>query len=741
MNAPTTRTGGPALAALLLLPVLALAWPWFGSVLHDDVVPQATGAGFLALALLPAAAWMVLRGLQPSVRASMGLFATILVSVAWIGTDSLTDTFEASRTLLQWFTALVCCLAGASLDASGRRVLAHGAVTLTLAFAGYALFNRDRALTGALGNTGSISEVALPGAVIGAVSFACARGPWRWIGLAAFVVFLSYVLAVPVLAGSACAAATAAIVFVTRRGTGRPWLLVAIVLAAAAFVFPFARARRAPVSPPPSASTALVDATGVPDPAVVSDPSGGLGVRLLVWKGCLAMFADHPIAGSGTGQFAARFPQYRSVEEIERTTHGRRVAEETEVEHPHNDWIAPWLDTGILGGIGWALFLVTAGWCAWRKLQVAFAPGDASATIDLALAAAVIAVLGNALVRGPLLQNPASAPVAFAAIGIVLARPVAGGIVWPRRFVVIGAFVLLAVVSPRAWAFVRHGWHLQQLAVPRADKQRVAEIVSKAVEACPDSVVARSSAARISEARGDGLAVVLDQWQHVLDLRPLRIEALMQVGNRLGPVDPAPARAAYGSVLLLDPGHPAALQNLGTLELNAGRVAVGLSWFDRIPAHRAPSRGWLEGLAARLALRGLDDASEAVFARADPAWAARTPEQCQALAIEAEKANRASEIVDAWKARAHRGWARDHARAGRFADAVRSYRQDLRVCTIHVQSPRRVQLELAAALWRDGRDADAQAQAAGLVPTAEDLAAMPDWAGETLRARLAEAKK
>lgn len=203
MNAPTTRTGGPALAALLLLPVLALAWPWFGSVLHDDVVPQATGAGFLALALLPAAAWMVLRGLQPSVRASMGLFATILVSVAWIGTDSLTDTFEASRTLLQWFTALVCCLAGASLDASGRRVLAHGAVTLTLAFAGYALFDRDRALTGALGNTGSISEVALPGAVIGAVSFACARGPWRWIGLAAFVVFLSYVLAVPVLAGSA----------------------------------------------------------------------------------------------------------------------------------------------------------------------------------------------------------------------------------------------------------------------------------------------------------------------------------------------------------------------------------------------------------------------------------------------------------------------------------------------------------------------------------------------------------
>jgi hypothetical protein len=56
-----------------------------------------------------------------------------------------------------------------------------------------------------------------------------------------------------------------------------------------------------------------------------------------------------------------------------------------------------------------------------------------------------------------------------------------------------------------------------------------------------------------------------------------------------------------------------------------------------------------------------------------------------------------------------------------------------------VVEPLRVHLELAAALMESGKPDDARAQVAGLVPTSEDLAAMPDWAGAPLRKLLGEA--
>ena len=226
----------------------------------------------------------------------------------------------------------------------------------------------------------------------------------------------------------------------------------------------------------------------------------------------------------------------------------------------------------------------------------------------------------------------------------------------------------------------------------------------------------------------------------MLDLRPLRIEAWLQIGNELARHDPQAAREAYARVLALDPAHPGALQNMGTLELNSGRPAEGLAWFDRLPAHRSPTAPWLEELAARLALRGIDDSAEALFARVDPDLADRTAEECFALSKAASKAGQALQ-ADAWEARAHLKWGREHADAGRFTDAVRSYRQAWRVCTTHVAEPLRVRLELAAALARAGRLDEARTQMQGLEPTPEDRAALPPWARDSLRALAAEGMK
>jgi O-antigen ligase len=727
-----SRGGGTLQAVLLLLPVLALAWVGPGWILERDLLPQATGIGFVALALLPAALSMVTRRTLPPIRGLWLLLVPILVAVAWLATDELTDTFEASRVLLQWIVALVCVLAGASLGARGRTLLVRGAVVVTLALAGYGLFDAGRAYTGALGNTGSLSEAALAGAVAGAALAATGRGAWRFAGLLSLVVFLLYTARVPVLAGSLSAAVGLGALMLARSGSARAIAGAMTAMSLIALVIPLSRPSGAPGTP--SAST---------NEARVASNAGGVRVRLLIWKSSLSMSASHPLAGVGTGQFAAAFPAWRDPAEIERTTHGRRVAQETEVEHPHNDWLAPWLEGGWLAGLAWTAFLTTVGWGAWKRLkraredETAELARSTAASTEIALAAASIALLVNALVRGPLLQNPVSSVLAFSMFGTLLAGESTPARRTARRFVAIGAVALLVVVVPRAAAFVRHGCALQRLTIPDAEPKDVQRAVADAIAACPDSVPARSWSARIAESRRDGKPLVLEEWGRVLDLRPRRIEAWIQVGNHFGASQPDRARAAYARVLALDAKHPGALQNMGTLELNTGHPAKGLAWFEKLPAHRAPTSAWLEELGARLALRGVDDSAEAVFARADPKLAALTPEQCFGLAKELRKTDRPPFLADAWEARAHLGWAREHAAAGRFNEAVRSYRQAVRLCTTHVEDPRRPRLELAAALVLAGKTDEARTQVEGLVPTPEDLAAMPKWAAEPLRTVLA----
>jgi len=712
-------------AALLLAPVLVCAWPFEGSLLVHDVAPQATGIGFVALALLPSAFLLVVRKAPPSMRALWFLLVPLLVAGFWVSVDDSTDTFEGSRVLMHWVVALHCALAGASLGTEGRAWFVRGLIATSIAYVSFALSDGDGAFTGALGNTGSISEVGLAGAVGGAAIAVFSRGFQRVFGVAALCLFLAYTARVPVLAGSlGCAIGVGALLLVAlRRARGAvPVAGLCLVLAVVALVIPLAGRSRAN------------DVSATSPPPAIPSATGGVGVRLLVWRGSLAMLAEHPLLGVGAGQFAARFPEHRLQEEIERTTYGRRRAEETEVEHPHNDWLAPWLEGGLVSGVPWTIFLVCALLAARKKLLSAD-------PVDIAVAASAVALLANAFVRAPLLANPASSPLAFALFGIVLARAQDPARVFARRAIVVASTLLLAAVSVRAVAFVRHGRALQDVARTDASVDEVRTANAAALDACPDSVLALTTSARLSEGRDEASPIVLAEWTKVTEHRPMRIEALLTIGRLLASREPAIAAAAFERVLRLDPTHPVAIQNLGTLALNAGRVNAGLAYFDALPAHRAPSQEWLERLAALLALRGVDDASDALFLRLDPSTANAGAEQCLAFSKAAELDARDKLVVEAWKERAQLRWARRHAADGRFADAVRSYRQALRISEIHGIDPRRTRLETSAALRLAGRADEAAEIAFGIEATPEDLAAVPEWARAPLHEAAKEARK
>ena len=630
-------------AVALLLPALVLAWPGPGSLLRHDFVPHATGAGAAALAALPAAALIAFR---PGGTRPRALLLLLLGIVGALAARTATDDFEVRRMGVHFATSLVLLAGGAGLGTEGLKVYARGTVCVALLLLVWAIADAANLFAGALGNSGSVAMAALPGALAGAALLVVDRGAWRIAGGLAIGLYLAYVLRVPVVAGG-LAAGVGIGAFALARVKGRGALVAAIaVLAVLAAVA-----------------------------AIAVRPGGGVEVRARVWRSSLALLRDHPGLGVGPGQFAATFPPYRDPKEIELSTHGRAIDVETEVEHPHQDWLRPAIELGLVGGLLWIGFLAFVAAGAWKAMREA--PGPRAA-----LAAAAIGVLAYALVHAPLTHDPAAASIAFVAFGAVLARPgrAAG---WPY-------LVLLLLAALPARAFVRHGLWLASLASPEPqDASRAEHAIESALSCCHDSVEATALLARFHEQRGSDPAVVVQHWEGVLAHRPHRIEALMELAlARLKTGDFDAARASYERALALDPGHPGIAKNLRLLDLQSG----------------------------------------ALEADGDP-----SPESCWARSRK-EREGGDPLLADLLEARAHLLWARGHAAGGRFAEAVRSYRQALRVVRGHfAEGPPRIRLELAAALAADRRDGEARAEIEGLAASPSDRASLPAWTAPQLR--------
>ena len=282
---------------------------------------------------------------------------------------------------------------------------------------------------------------------------------------------------------------------------------------------------------------------------------------------------------------------------------------------------------------------------------------------------------------------------------------------------------------------MRHGRALHALATRAAtDPALVERALDKALDACPDSVLALSLRARALESEHREPSAVREQWARVLFARPQRIEALMQLGLSWARADdPSEARPYYLAALALDPGHPGLLQNLATLEFDDGNIAAALDYLDQL-SRSPPAPQELADFAARLYLRGREAESDALMQRGEPALVSPAPDAAYAAAKEYRRAGRAT-LADALESRAHRTWAREHMRAGRFADAVRSYRQDLRIARDYADGgPLRLRLALAAALLAAGRESEARQEVDDLQPSARDWSALPDFARERLRA-------
>jgi tetratricopeptide (TPR) repeat protein len=90
-----------------------------------------------------------------------------------------------------------------------------------------------------------------------------------------------------------------------------------------------------------------------------SDSSAYL--RLIVWKESLNMFHDHPIFGTGAGNWKIEFPRYGLSNFTREEQNGKLQWTE-----PHNEFISAFCETGIAGGLAFVLVFLLAFYLAIR---------------------------------------------------------------------------------------------------------------------------------------------------------------------------------------------------------------------------------------------------------------------------------------------------------------------------------------------------------------------------------------
>ena len=715
--------GDTLLLVLLLLPLAALCWPGPGSLAADPATTELTATGIAALLTVPLGVWLAWRRPLP-VRGYLLLFVALLVPANF---GSPTDALETDRAVMTFLIAVLVATGAGTLERSGRRHLVRALVVASALLLVPALLEGPPGWGGALGNSGELSNAALPGSLAGLVLWARGRGAWQWAGMVTSSLFLVHALFAPSLSGLVVTAAVGGALAVLTRAAPAAFRVRCLAPALVALGgIGWIQLGRPGVPAGPAVEVAE---------ATVPAELGGVEVRLRVWLATLDLVLDHPLTGVGPGQFAVRFPEYRDPLEQRLSNWDYQVEATTEVEHPHNDWLLPWAEGGVLAGLAWWGFLGGALLAALRRIRSGSSEGG-SPTGREALAAATLGALSAAAFNGPLLYGPVASVAGFLALGGLRGHTRRRQDHPADRLASVltpGLVLLLLFHAPRASQLWRHGEALAELGRTRSSTaQRLA--VERALEACPDSPVALALDARLRQQLDGDLEAALEGWSAVLSLRPQRFEAHHQQGVLLARSGrEEEARAAFDRATSLDPREPRLRRNRARLDALTGHLEPALAAIGALEEEGRVDPVWLRDLGAEAALRGQVEAALTLFARADERFADMTGDSAWALEQEFRRQG-SPHAADGLRSLAHILWAREHAAAGAHANARRSYFQALRVQRGGERPGGSVptRLEYAAALALEGRTAEASQELEGLPLEEINWLSLPEWCREPL---------
>ena len=671
------------LAHLLLIPCGALAIP---ALLAADPIPHATGTGWALVFALPAALTLPIflrAGLPKTALYFLPLVAITLVAVFG---EPAADTFELGRALLALVLTLACFLGGSALSARAALVFQRGTILISLAFTLQAFLSAEAA--GPLGNSGVLSQAALPGAVLGALATRGDSRLFRLIGAAAATAFAIHAGTTPVAAGALAfgVALGLAAVLVPRETKRASWIAASFVLIAPlAFV-------AAPLYSSNELQTSSADAVA----RAATSNAGGAEVRLRIWNQLPELVGDHILTGIGPGQFRSAFPPYRDPAEIELSTHGHRSESGGEVEHAHSDWLQAFAEFGLIGGLSLVALLIAIAIAALRVCRTNAEESGAY----YALGPVALALLVNSTLHTPLTFEPAPALIAWVLFGALISRGKRTG-EGIRAGLWVGLLLTASflALAPNAFRLVRHGEHLaaRQLSAERyaralADDPidpralgsefwlREGRALRDALEEAPDSPTALSLLAAhfgTSESSSSTRTQAEGAWMRVLAHRPHQVSALIGLG--LLADDSQTRRAYWQHALEIDPGHPIALGNMARLESLEGSPERASELLGRLDAAGHLDDELLKDLGARALLAGRTSFGSSLLSRRIKEFDLTRPDDALALAQAAEQADGPTLFSDALKATAHRLWGVENLESGEHRFALSKFRQALKI--------------------------------------------------------------
>lgn len=719
---------------LTALPALVLALPGQASLLRNVPTTTSAGTGILALSCLPALALLAARRRPIHLRGLVPWLGLLLIAA--YGARTAGDPFAARRALLGLTGGIGLVLAGASLGAGGRRTLLQGLCVASAMLLVDTLWDQLGDGTHLpLGNSGDLSEAVLPGAVLALVGSGSAPRPWKGLALLMGVGTLLLLGSTPVMAGLVSLLGTGLLCFSVGRASsesGGKWtrnlLLVGIggwlVLA---------------VSSMNPGTGAVPESKPVTTAATPPATTGGFKVRALIWASLPAVVRDAPWLGHGPGQFARVYPIYRDPNELELSSHGHSEPTPIEVEHAHNDWLQPLVEWGLLAGLAWVSLLLVAA----RRALSLLAASDAGSR---ALAAATLAILINALFNSTLLYGVAAPAWGWPLVGVCLGcRPADSCSRLARRAGLLapGLVLLILLANARsAFAFYRHGAHLARVvAAPVLDRDGIAQQapdairphLTRALQAVPDSVVALEKYHQLQRAMGATPEERRVTLSRILSARPNSLGPLIDRGVLAAQeANVAEALAVFARARAVDPENAELRRNELILAVDVGRLGEVRELRDQLLTTGQAERGWLEQVAVHALMNGRVAVGRALMGVGQDEWP-----YAEEFLAQSQLAGRAgTRLGEGFVAASNALFARDHAARGDFESARRLYRQALRSSEKYPDLPgrgRRLRLELAGALCKLGREAEAKdlLQGRGAL-WVHDLNELPEWAGQAL---------
>lgn len=303
-------------------------------------------------------------------------------------------------------------------------------------------------------------------------------------------------------------------------------------------------------------------------------------VRLLVWTDTVKLIREHPLRGSGPGNFPVAFPRFQG----DRLS--RQIAElDQMVESPHNEYLRALAETGIIGFVllGSGLLILLVPFLRPRRLP-ALSPDGETLRFGFLLAL-------SALLLDSLFDHPLTKPVPLASAGLILAG--CASLTSPgeryRSFPLPGEFrrALLALItitligtgSVLLFRWIASDYYRAQARhlFPRSP-DRALRAIETSLSLQPGSYLSHflygNYLASLGESRSDRslLTLSVPEYERTLDLFPTFHPAFLNQGTVLLKLGlPLEAQAAFERVREIQPYQPRANFYLGTILAGLGR--------------------------------------------------------------------------------------------------------------------------------------------------------------------------